>query len=85
MDKENELVALNIYNSPVTVAHAELERVSDRSIFRSVCPVCIKGTLLVRRDHTTFKLIAGDNCVLCGQQFVYSDIDAMRKKAGEQK
>ncbi len=84
VDEMDEIVASNVYNAPITVVHAKLERISDNSIFRSVCPACTKGTLLVRRDHTTFKLIAEDNCILCGQQFVYSDIDNLKKKAGEQ-
>ena len=83
MNNIDKLAASNIYNKPVEVAHTELERTSDESMFRSVCPVCEEGTLLVRRDHETFKLIESDNCVLCGQQFVYLDIDDLRKKAGE--
>lgn len=78
-----ELSGYNIYNEPVTVKHAELERASDESMFRSICPTCKKGYLMVRRHSKTFKLEAHDNCILCGQHFIYSDIEELRNKAGE--
>jgi hypothetical protein len=78
-----KLAANNIHEEPITVAHADLERATDESIFRSVCPVCKEGLLMVGRDQETFKLVAEDNCILCGQKVVYSDIDNLRKKAGE--
>ena len=78
-----KLAASNVYNNPITVVHADLERANDESIFRSVCPVCEEGLLMVGRDQSTFKLVAEDNCILCGQKVVYSDIDDLRKKAGE--
>ncbi len=81
--KENILEAGNIYMEPIEIKHADLERVNGNSMFRSVCPVCKEGTLLVGRDQKTFKLIAEDNCILCGQHFVYTDIDELRKKVGE--
>lgn len=81
--KEHVLEACNIFMKPIEVKHANLERVSDNSIFRSICPVCAEGTLLVGRDQTTFKLVAEDNCILCGQHFIYTDINELRKKGGE--
>lgn len=79
---ENKLAGINIHNSPVKVEHAELKRTGG-SMFRSVCPACEKGVVMVRRDTDTLKLEAEDICILCGQQYVYTDIDELRKKAGE--
>jgi hypothetical protein len=78
-----KLAASNINKDPIVVVHADLERSTDGSIFRSVCPICKEGLLMVSRDQSTLKLVAEDNCILCGQMVVYSDIDNLRKKAGE--
>ena len=68
---------------PIKVKHAELDRANDESVFKSICPVCKEGVLLVSRNRTTYKLVEEDYCILCGQQFIYTDIDELRKKAGE--
>ncbi len=74
----NKIEAINIDKEPITVKHSRLERTDD-SDFRSVCPICKEGTLLVQRDLDSFKIRADDFCILCGQRFIYSDIDEMRK------
>lgn len=63
---------MNLYQPVLSVRHADLERASDESDFRSVCPVC-GGILLVRRDQRTFALIRHDNCTRCGQRVYYTD------------
>ncbi len=63
----------NLNQPPVYVRHAELERYSEESDYRSVCPTCKKGLLLVRRDHETLELTAVDNCTRCAQTVVYED------------
>ena len=76
-----ELLTLINYNEPRRVVkHADLERVSPESIFRSGCPHCKIGILLVGRHARTFELLAEDRCILCGQLFEYSDIEEMRQK-----
>lgn len=75
-------IARNIYAKPIRIPHAELERADDVSVYRSVCPVCHVGLLLVQRDQETLQLLAGDNCTLCGQPIVYTDIESMRQKYG---
>lgn len=55
------------------VSHARLQRVSSESAFRSRCPACEKGILLVCRDQETFAIINTDCCVLCGQRVIYTD------------
>ena len=61
-----------ISEDPITVKQAELER-SGGSEFRSVCPVCKEGVLLVQRDRETLEIINTDRCIICGQAFIYED------------
>jgi hypothetical protein len=75
---ESELAGINIGEKPIFIKHASLERLSDNSQYRSLCPVCKIGVLLVRRDPVTFELCQEDYCILCCQHIIYTDI-------GEQK
>jgi hypothetical protein len=64
----------NVRNPPIHVNHSELKRWgSGESPYRSVCPVCETGPLLVCRDQTTFLLINVDRCLDCGQTVIYND------------
>ena len=65
----------NAKNKPIEVRHQDLEPDSDESLFRSECPICSRGVLLVRRDQKTFHLSSWDNCISCGQQFIYTDFE----------
>jgi len=62
--------AYNIDRAPVHVRHEDLLRVSE-SPFRSWCPVCSKGILLVGRIGRWLK--RADRCTLCGQLVTYDD------------
>jgi hypothetical protein len=62
------------------VRHADLTRQSGDSRYRSVCPVCLEGLLLVQRDDTSFVLREFDNCILCGQRVRYLDIEELRQR-----
>lgn len=53
--------------------HAYLEQVGD-SAHTSQCPCCTAGTLAMRRDLETAKLLAEDACLFCGQRVVYTDV-----------
>jgi hypothetical protein len=65
-------------NSPLrNVYHSCLKR-ADNSRYRSLCPVCQKGTLLMGRDPASMILEEYDRCLLCGQQFRYIDIERLR-------
>ncbi len=75
---EDELTGINANKEPIEVKHADLER-SGESAYRSVCPSCKAGYLLVKRDQTTFEILSEDNCILCGQQFVYMDLGVTPK------
>jgi len=60
------------------IRHADLERWSDESRFKSKCPVCADGILLIGRDELG-QLQGFDRCIGCGQAFKYLDIDDLRK------
>jgi len=56
------------------VTHAELRQVFSDSPFRTWCPTCEKGLLLVNRfSMEDPRISALDRCTLCGQQFWYTD------------
>jgi len=68
-------------NAPVlAVKHSELERFSDESAYKSICPACKNGLLLVYRNSKTLALEEYDRCILCGQQYKYLDIEELKKK-----
>jgi C4-type Zn-finger protein len=68
-------LAVNINKPVIEVMHQELERFdSTHSIFKSICPVCKFGVLLVQRDQKTFVLTVYDRCTHCGQRFKYMDV-----------
>ena len=70
-------------NSPlINVYHSCLKRADTipTSRYRSLCPVCQQGTLLMVRDQVSMVLEEYDRCVLCGQQFRYMDIERLRDR-----
>ena len=78
----------NLHKPAEHVLHADLRRASFESPFRSVCPVCERGLLLVARHPETFDLVDRDRCVRCGQLFIYEDAmiggePVLKMKAGE--
>ena len=72
----------NITKPPIRIAHAELERLSDESLYKSKCPVCPKGVLLIYRKDFGERLLAEDCCIACGQRVIYTDIERLRKMDG---
>lgn len=66
----------NLDKPPLHVRHSELKRwCAERSHFRSECPVCPDGLLMVGRESGTLNLLRYDNCITCGQRVVYLDLD----------
>lgn len=61
----------NIGKNPVRVRHTELQRVNETSPFRSWCPVCRQGILLVGRTGLVLNRV--DRCTMCGQLIIYED------------
>lgn len=56
------------------VHHAELERADpSENSFRSTCPACKIGLLLVGRDRKG-NIIREDACIACGQRVYYLDV-----------
>jgi len=72
-------MALENINEPVLrVRFYDLIPFSDESSFRSRCPVCEDGVLLVGRDEETPReLLPFDRCVSCGQRVEYMDVKWM--------
>ena len=66
-----ELTLLNKDRAVEYVDHQDLERVGD-SAFKSECPFCNHGILLMRRDDQ-FRLLKFDSCCLCAQKVYYND------------
>lgn len=64
---------LNSGRPPLRISHAELPRLTRDSAYRSKCPECKTGILLMLRDRTTFKLCRNDMCRCCGQAYIYTD------------
>ena len=62
----------NLEKPVLALLHSSLER-SGESDYRSKCPVCDRGILLVRRNQQTLFLVRDDNCVGCGQRIRYLD------------
>lgn len=73
----------NLNSIPLEVKHADLESSTEHSIFKKECPVCNIGMLLVARDDTTLELLKEDRCIFCAQKFIYTDIEELKDKAGE--
>ena len=67
----------NLNAEPIKVKHSVLQRFSDDSAYKSICPVCKKGLLLVIRDSNTLKIMEKDRCILCGQMVIYEDVLTM--------
>ena len=76
---DEKLVGVNKNAPAVTVPHSALTRANEESVYKSDCPVCKRGVLLVGRDQETFELLEQDRCILCGQVVVYTDIEEMRR------
>jgi hypothetical protein len=70
---------LNMDKPVIEVNHKDLERFSEDSPFKSKCPVCKEGILLLGLDLENWKFREYDRCVGCGQQVKYKDINELNK------
>ena len=75
----------NLKNPVMSVRHADLERISDQEVFKSFCPVCDQGVVLVARDMKNGCLSRYEHCTLCGQHFFYTDDNIGIEGFGEEK
>ena len=69
----------NINKPEIKIAHSELERWDDGP-YKSKCPACEDGILLVHRDENTLALQRHDRCISCGQQFFYTDSEIWKER-----
>lgn len=73
LTKEETMAGQNIHKEPIRVKHSELKRSGD-SVYKSICPACDRGLLLMQRDQETLKLLTADRCIFCGQSFEYIEM-----------
>jgi hypothetical protein len=72
----------NLHAPMMDVRHADLKRLSDYSPFKSDCPVCPCGVLLMARDRKTHELLEFDRCIVCGQSVRYTDLAELKQGRG---
>lgn len=72
------VTAENLHKAVKHVRHDQLERLSVDSPYRSWCPVCKQGVLLVARRGV--ELLRHDHCSLCAQRFLYEDDEIAGQK-----
>ncbi len=60
-------------HKPRHILHSSLQRSSEDSAYRSVCPLCKVGLLMVGRNQETLALVRLDRCTYCAQHFFYDD------------
>lgn len=69
---------VNLNKDTIETKHSELKRWTDDSVYKSECPVCDDGVLLIMRDKNGI-LEKHDRCINCGQAVIYTDIEELRK------
>jgi DNA-directed RNA polymerase subunit RPC12/RpoP len=69
------IATCNIGKDCICVNHSDLQRYSLTSIHKSVCPACKDGILMMQRDPQTMRLLPRDRCILCGQEYEYTDLE----------
>jgi hypothetical protein len=78
--KMDALMGINIDKPIIKVRHSFLLRTGTESLYRSQCPVCELGAMLVGRDTVGGNLVSKDRCILCAQEFEYVDIDEVEEQ-----
>ena len=76
----DDIVGKNIGNPPKPVCYKDLKLLSESSPFKLVCPECEVGIVGICRDRKTFRIENSSNCMLCGQHFVFMDLNEMKKR-----
>lgn len=57
----------------IQVWHNSLTRWDEDSAYKSLCPICHNGQLLVHRLSITLEIMRYDSCISCGQRYQYMD------------
>lgn len=63
----------NLNKPTIKIEHSKLERYDEDSAYKSKCPACNNGILLIHRDDKSFSIQRNDMCTNCGQKFYYTD------------
>ena len=71
---ELQKVKENYAKPPLKIKHSEIERTNSDTTYRSKCPECKTGALLMKRNQETLELLPDDVCVVCGRRFIYTDL-----------
>ena len=82
MKKMERLSRVNFNKPMLVVRHSDLKRADDRSLYRSQCPKCKLGILMMHRTNSCLLSIK-DRCLLCGQEVRYTDVKGGRLVGGE--
>lgn len=61
----------------IVVRYASLTKLEPGK-WKVECPKC-NGVLPLTRHYETYELLDSDRCVVCAQEFRFSDIEAMRE------
>ena len=75
-------LGINFQNPPIEVSHFTLDGAGRPNQWKSECPVCGTGLLLVNRNSETLAIESYDCCTFCGQHFLYTDVEDMQRKDG---
>ena len=54
--------------------HSNTPILFEKYVKHTPCPTCKEGMFIGRRDLKTFKLLAEDNCLGCGQPAIYKTL-----------
>ena len=66
---------LNRIKDPVELFHSRIVRHDpENSKYKSCCPFCETGVLLMQRNQESLKLLAEDSCNVCGRRVKYMDL-----------
>lgn len=78
--REHFILRDNYARPPIAVRHSDLRRIDEETAYKSDCPVCETGILLVQRDQTELTLRRDDICIRCWTRFRYTDEFINREK-----
>lgn len=68
----------NMDAAPIEVLWSDLQREDRERLYRSKCPACPDGILMVYRKEPTYLTFSRhDRCIACGQAVHYLDADIL--------
>jgi len=73
MSEPNIVTGCNVKNAILNVYQKHMQRFSENSDYKSICPMCGGLLLMGRWEEDGMKLSDTDHCVICGQHYRYLD------------